>query len=83
MRVGTGAGRIQLRPGAVDEHQPGAEDVHERQVVNDVGQRSGVVFIEGERFTVQQDDEGPVPVFADVGRGVPEPLRVVVLRYHF
>ena len=60
---------IDLRPGAVHQHQPDAEGIEEREVVDERGK--GAAF---DRFAAEMHHEGSTPVRVDVGGRVAKPL---------
>ncbi len=69
---GRGNRRVDLRSRTVHEHDAHTEHRQQREVVHDV--RDVVVH---DRIAAEQDDEGLVPVRADVRRRVAEPARVL------
>jgi hypothetical protein len=66
-----------LLPCAVNDHQPHAKAVEERDVVNDPGE-----LLRSNDLAVELDDEDPVPVGVDVWRRVAKPGDVVLFGAH-
>ena len=70
--------RLDLGAGAVYQHQPHAQAVQQRYIVDDIGE----IGVPG-RLTREDDDKNAAAVRVDIGRAVAEPADVLgALRAH-